>query len=621
MKQSTYTLIKWLLLVTYSFFVFLYLKRIIQPELIYHVQQPPFLLDWDFFAIFLKYPGGISKYIANFLTQFFFYRWAGPFVILAVGFLIMLSGYFICRAIDESEYSYSLIFIPFILLLALVNNYYFLFVVVIRILFVFLAIGLLSFLIKKRINYIITFSVLSLIIYYLAGSGPLLLFYVTAIILLPFKKFGIKFCFFFLLFAGFYTFLIDYISYKYIFNISSENTYFSFLPDIDIIMDAFMNYRPDVLFYLFCYSLPVIGLIFLLKNTVFIRFFKEKSNIPSGQVTLKTTIFALLVFVIIAVVSFLLPAITFDKHKKNIVLTDYYCYNEKWKDVIDVALSDPEYDIFINFHYNRAIDNYGEFPDLFFKYPQYRIMALFPDRIGKPGLSHIISDYYFDMGYISISQQWAYAALAIMPYNPRVLKRVVITNLIYGNYKASQSFLKVLSKNFVSKDFVNHYMPYTTDTNRIARDKLLMEKRLLMPRNKVISDDLRIRFEVLLEQNKQNKRAYDHLQMCHLLAGDLATFMKNVPESYKFYNPLPETYEQAIIMYVYMTDSKNLSRLNVSKSSRETFAGFLETLKACNNDKDKARTMLSSYSDTYLYHATFNSPLKAVVKTNERKDY
>lgn len=619
MKHNTYTILKWPFQLIYLLLVFIFIKNSIQPELHYHAQQPPFILDWNFFTAFLRYPGGLAKYITNFLLQSFYYPWSGSFVILATGLLFLVSSYFVIKSFDKSDFTYFLMYIPFILFIILLTNYYFPFVVVFRILFVFLALWLLTNLLNKGINFIATFSILSLLIYYLSGSGSLLVFSASSIGLIALKKYSLKSFIFHLGFVVLFTFLIDFIAYKYVFVIYPENIYFSFLLEIDYYMDAFMNYKPNILFYLFCYSMPVVVLLLLVKNRL-IQIQVSEELKPTKPIS---TLINVAVVIIIIGITFFLGKITFDTHKKNIILADYYCYNERWKDAIDIALSDPQYSSYINYSYNRAIDNYGNFPDMFFKYPQHHIFALYPDRMvrGNPSLSHIISDYYFDLGYISISQQWAQATLALMPYNTRALKRMVITNLIYGNYNASETFLNLLSKDLVSKDFVHRYMPYIQDTTLVAKDKLLMEKRLSMPKNKEIPENITERFKTLLEYNKRNKRAYEHLQMSYLLVQNLDYFINNIAEAAKFYNQTPEIFEQAILMYVFITDISNLSKFNISKGSLDSFKHFIQTLQAYNNDKNIAKSRLSKYSTTYMYYVTYFSPPDAVNKSDSRKQY
>jgi hypothetical protein len=544
----------------------------------------------------------------------------GAFILLTAGLLLVLAGSGIARTLGEPHQPGFLLFIPFLISIALVSNYYFPFVVIVRVLFVFLAVWLFGFLVKKGINIYVACSPLALIVYYLAGSGPVVVFSIAVVVLLPLYKYNWKKCLFFTFFSLFLNFLINFASVKIMpGSYAGITSYFSFLPDMDLYTDAFMNYKPGILFFLFCYSLPLIVLMLGLKNKISDEIIKRKPVFYARLDQSKVILFSLLT----ACLALFLIHVTYNRHQRNIILTDYYCYNEKWKDAINVALSDREYDVFINYNYNRAIDNYGKFPDLFFDYPQYRVFALFPDRMGKgnPGLSLLISDYYYDLGYISISQQWAYGAMALMPYNPRVLKRLVLTNLIYGNYNAARGLLNVLSDNPLSGNFVDQYLPYVADTNKIAGDRLLMEKRIFMPSDTVISDDITERFEALLAHNHRNKRAYEHLQMCYLLVQNLDYFVSNLPAAAEFYDQMPSIFEQAVLTQILVSENKNVPGFKISNASREIFKDFFATLKPYKDNKSLARQKLNRFANTFMYYAFFYSPPDPVGKADHKFDY
>ena len=68
----------------FIFFIFfyLYLWLYIDLKLIYHgagiiTNFPAFYKGWPFFLQFLSYPGGPVEYLSTFLSQLFYYSWAG----------------------------------------------------------------------------------------------------------------------------------------------------------------------------------------------------------------------------------------------------------------------------------------------------------------------------------------------------------------------------------------------------------------------------------------------------------------------------------------------------------------------------------------------------------------
>ena len=65
---------------------YLYLWLYIDLKLIYHgggmiMTFPVFFRGWVFFREFTSYPGGIVESLSAFLSQFFYYSWAGALVV------------------------------------------------------------------------------------------------------------------------------------------------------------------------------------------------------------------------------------------------------------------------------------------------------------------------------------------------------------------------------------------------------------------------------------------------------------------------------------------------------------------------------------------------------------
>ncbi|MHC4739419.1 MAG: DUF6057 family protein [Planctomycetota bacterium] len=73
---------------SFVFFIlfYLYLWLEVDLRLIYHTSGvisnfPAFFRGWVFFRQFMAYPGGPAEYLSAFLSQFFYYSWAGAFVV------------------------------------------------------------------------------------------------------------------------------------------------------------------------------------------------------------------------------------------------------------------------------------------------------------------------------------------------------------------------------------------------------------------------------------------------------------------------------------------------------------------------------------------------------------
>jgi hypothetical protein len=619
-------LLRWLFFILYSVICYIFLIKIVQPELHFHLQQPPFLFDKFFFFPYLTYPGGISEYIATFLMQLFFYKGIGAIVILLTGWLISFLSLKIFRIFNQKEYVILLIFIPFIAYLSLFNNYYFPFSVSIKILIALTATWISINFVKDFFKSFVSFLILSLIVYYLAGSGAFIIFSSTSLILNLYLQ-KLRSALTYLISATLFIVAMPYFAYKFIFCISPSHIYFSFLPDLV----NFMSYRPTIFYYIFCFCLPVIVLFLFIFSIIHIQLPVNKTiKIDKKSFTIfKSIIFNRWVnigagLLIIVFSSYFVLVKTRNVHKKNIVACDYYCYTEKWDDVIKLALSDSNYDYYINLNFNRSIDHTGHFTDLFFYYPQLvGEVSLYPDYLYAGEALFSASDFYYDLGYISESRHWAYEALVYFPYSQRAMKSLVLSHLILGEYEGARKYLNILKTDMVSSDFVKRYEPLIDDTTLIFKNHDLMQKRRLLPRENELSNLLSQRFDDLLDANPQNKRAYEHLQIDYMLNHQLNSFMKNLVLAKQYYRTLPEIFEQAILVNCLVTKSAIPEYLNFNPSTIDRFNEFSRILIQNKENINLAKSELfEKFGNTYMYYLNFNSPkvTKAVIRKREESD-
>ena len=108
-EQHTSRRLAWLLR-SFIFFTlfYLYLWLYIDLKLMYHgagiiTNFPAFYRGRPFFLQFLSYPGGLIEYISAFLSQFFYYSWAGALVVTIQAWLMCLSLEYLLKAVNSSK--------------------------------------------------------------------------------------------------------------------------------------------------------------------------------------------------------------------------------------------------------------------------------------------------------------------------------------------------------------------------------------------------------------------------------------------------------------------------------------------------------------------------------------
>jgi hypothetical protein len=383
---------KWLFLTVYLLTICYYIYKFINPALYFHLHQPAFLTVWYFFKTYLVYPGGLAEYVSTFLEQLFYYPLAGSLIITFLGGMTILLNYIILNRIkpNKSNFYYSLV--PFIACIILIHDYYFPISTIVKLIITLTAVWCFQLSFNNNLLKWINLIVLSILVYYLSGSAYFVIF-ILSVALLETDASILKKKYIFLLTVIIIGLIIPLVFFKFVFSISPQDKYFAFFPD----MPVFMKYKPDTIFYILSFYIPAI--FFLIKLSDFIKiilpdiwskinqFFSGISAESIFKFKISGNKFASLInfsitILFISLVTYFSIKLIQDVHKKNIVAADYYSYTQEWDKVAGIAISDNTYNYYINFSYNRAIDNTGHFADLFFTYPQMLgADILFPDKV------------------------------------------------------------------------------------------------------------------------------------------------------------------------------------------------------------------------------------------------
>jgi len=114
----------------------------------------------------------------------------------------------------------------------------------------------------------------------------------------------------------------------------------------------------------------------------------------------------------------------------------------------------------------------------------------------------------------------------------------------------------------------------------------------------------------LLNQNPDNRLAFEYLGASYLLDGDLLKFIEYFPKYYRTsYFGLPRHYTEAVL--VYMTESKEgslplLGSLVTMQATIKRFKDFKQILTDYKGNKHYAQNQLQrDYGDTYWFYVLY----------------
>ena len=587
----------------------------IEPILHYYFQQTGFINSSDFFKSYAAYPGGISDYLAEFIAQFFSFNLFGSFLIVAV---VALQGLIALDLVTRLAGKTKMRF-PIFALIALFGvmvlcEYRYPYYASIRLLFAFIFTWGFYFINQRYPKAGIYFwPVIALLLFHISSGAALFIFALStaAIVIYTDKtKAWMKVIPVFILFAG----TVPYLGYKFIYQMTLQNLY-----RITVIKPPeLLSYSTFYQLYIYYALLPVILITFLF----LIKIPENESESPirkkkaSPKVSFyKKSSFVLSVQVVgIVTVGYVLFIQSFEPFKKKILYIEYYAQNEQWAKVLKATEDIGIYDFRVNFQVNRAYAHLGQLPDKLFNYPQLLgVNALFYDNTNINGsFSMPNSDLYFDLGFMSESQRWAFEAQTLMPNSPRILKRLIMINLINRKYQLAEEFLTVLDKNMLCHDWVSKYQKYVSDTTLTNKDQLIAEKRLFNPTSRFVHTEPLSDLKLLFETNKKNSFAYNYLLTFCILDSKYTDFIMYLPYYTSFnLKSMPRSWEETLAIYIMKTKTVPdfVSPETVSKACIQRLTAFNRTMKQFNNNRQAAQgAMRRDFEDTYWYYLLYLNP-------------
>ena len=588
--------------------LFLFFLLVYDSSLYYHFHQPLFLFDQTFAKEFLLYPGGLIEWIARFFMQFFYFNWAGSFIISLVILSIFVVVYKLVKETVNPPWILILSSMPVILLLVIQSHYNFPFIITVK---YFISLILFFFYRKITTRYKSVFIVLSGLVYITLG-GWIYLFYLLLCILheVLFAKGAAKY-----VYAGsnlVACLLYPYIAARYFFMITLKEAYLYLVP-YEFYYEPF-SFKPDVALYLFFLAIPA-SMAFLFvyrKNNV--RVSRDHEGLPGVNFLWTQSILILLV-------AGLLVTFSFDREEKKKIRIDYLAEQGRWQELLSLSQDIKEYDRLVNFHTNRAFYHTGQLLDNLFAYNQMLgTDGLFIDRFIAGQIALPSSDLYFDLGHINASQVMAYEGLTKYKYNPRILKRLALTNMINGKYNAAKIFLDLLDKSILHKKWAAHYRNYLDNEPLIRTDRYIQIKREQRPSVDFFLENVNPHYDLIrmLRENKYNKMAFEYLMADYLLDGKIGNVLEHLRElkSYGFVK-MPRHLEEALLLAKAMQPSRiDISAYSIDPNTFKRFQDFNLILNEYSGNEAKAKEVLAKdFQDSYWYYVRYVIPKKKDIKS------
>lgn len=248
---------------------------------------------------------------------------------------------------------------------------------------------------------------------------------------------------------------------------------------------------------------------------------------------------------------------------------------------------------------NLALAETGQLADQVFHYTQAGSDGILIPWAMTVETGEQLSDTYWSMGHIAYAQRMAFEAhlLDDSNYNPRMMERLIQTNLNYGYYDVAHKYIDILARNPKDRAIAEHYRPYLNDDALIEADPVLGPRRRCIPEKDFISlvrgidEDLKD----IIRANPSYHNAIEYLGVIYLLDCEMDKFREMLDEFYgtEALPTLPTSFAEAACM---------LSELNHNYwkevgVSQETYNRYREFKKRLGTGLSMDR-----FKDTFWYY-------------------
>ena len=232
---------------------------------------------------------------------------------------------------------------------------------------------------------------------------------------------------------------------------------------------------------------------------------------------------------------------------------DYANRQGNWDEVLRLSQGPIQNYLYLNY-LNRALAEKGVLGDQAFAFNQHGPQGLMVGWDKTFSVSLLLSDVYFTLGEIALSQEMAFEAnvSVIGAGSPRCLMRLVQTNLIFGAYPIAEKYLRLLEQMPVYREWARQHRTFLYDDAAVEADPLLGMKRRGLPTASDLAGIHGLEHDLLLRAKQQPEYALpiQFVGVQRLLAKDLQGFQALLDTYYgtPALPTLPVSFQEAVIM-------------------------------------------------------------------------
>ena len=229
---------------------------------------------------------------------------------------------------------------------------------------------------------------------------------------------------------------------------------------------------------------------------------------------------------------------------------------------------------------NLALGMKNQLGNRAFRFYQHGTEGLLPKFERDFTSALLTGEVYYHLGLVNTAQRHAFEAMEAIPnYNKsgRIVKRLAETNLINGQYKVAEKYLRMLEKTVFYRTWAKDKLQLIAHEEQIDKHPLYGRMRQFRLQEDFLFSDTELDkiFGQLFMHNPKNQLAIQYLLIHPLLNKDIDSFMRYliaVQEKVK-YNP---TVCQEGIIFAYSQRQQTVPEGFVNPTIQQSFKRFVQ---------------------------------------------
>ncbi|MDD4697940.1 MAG: DUF6057 family protein [Fermentimonas sp.] len=552
----------------------------------YNIEQDQlFRFSSNYFHSIVSLPGGYALYLSNFLLQFFGVKYLSAFI---MALLLTTTLFFTAKIINKISGSKMYLILslsPAVFLMFAQFDEYYKLQGTVALLFAITAVYGYTFINKfpiKQLYLIITVPAL-----YVLGGSVFSLFSISIIayeLLLKKERWWVSCLNIFIITAV--------VAVSAVYFGSAANYNFVLLPNL------YYNplLKPTVPLSLYAW----ISFILCMIIGGLSQF--NKKPITSG----KRIIIISAQLIIIVAVFVITNMKIYDPERENYVRFDYYSYTSQWDKIIELYKQTGVNNyLYLNI-LNRALAEKGILADQMFDFDQNGFNSILVD--GQ--LPRLFTDLFYTTGDIATSQRFAFESYVTYDemISPRMLQRLIETNLIFGAYPVAEKYISLLEQSLMYNTWATNHRVFLYDDQAIENDSIFGPKRRGLPKHGSEFDSSGIigTLEKIAVANPADQIAIQYLGIAHLLNKDMSSFGEIIKKYYgtEVLPTLPKSFSEALALLI-DDNAEGFEDYEIPQETQSKFNEFKKTIIENKKNPYLETLIKNQYGGSYWYYYLF----------------